>query len=37
MKMTEIEMDKVRYIKFGMNGMIELEKKIGKPLTSTSK
>ena len=33
MKMTEIEMDRIRNIKFGMNGMIELEKKIGKPLT----
>lgn len=32
--MVQIEMDKVRNLKFGINGMIELEKKMGKPLTS---
>ena len=32
MKFTEIDLDKARNIKFGLNSMIELEKKIGKPL-----
>ena len=33
MKTVEIEMDKVRHLKFGMNALIELEQKTGKPLS----
>jgi hypothetical protein len=33
MKVVSIEMDKARNLKFGINSLIELEKKINKPLT----
>ena len=34
MKIVEIEMDKKRHLKFGMNSMISLEKALGKSLQS---
>jgi len=30
---TQIEMDKTRNVKFGMNGLIELEELMGKPIS----
>ena len=31
---VSVEMDKMRNMKFGMNALIQLEKELGKPLTS---
>lgn len=36
MKTVAFEADKMRNLKYGMNGMIQLEKELGKPLTSLS-
>lgn len=33
-KIVSVEMDKMRNMKFGMNALIQLEKELGKPLTS---
>lgn len=35
-KIVSIEMDKVRNLKFGINNLIELEKKLNRPLASLS-
>jgi hypothetical protein len=35
-KFTSIEMDKVRNLSYGINSLIELEKRMGKNLTSLS-
>lgn len=35
-KVVTIKADKARNLKYGINGMIELEKELGKPLTALS-
>lgn len=33
-KIIDIEMDKTRHLKYGMNTMIQVEKELGKPLST---
>jgi hypothetical protein len=33
-RIIDIEMDRTRHLKYGMNTMIEVEKQLGKPLTT---
>lgn len=35
-RLVTIEMDKQRHMKFGINGLIQLEKELGRPLTEMS-